>query len=146
MAAPPVGPRRARTTRARRSAANNGSGWMGTTGSRSPSSGSGISPLLPAVRMAERSPRPDQQRLRRVDGAAQVLGDLRDRQAVHVAQGQRRTVMRAERVEHLARSQRVEPRLPGIAGLLAVALDEPQAALLARLPPPVVGQLVPGDA
>src|SRR4051794_16523426 len=76
----------------RRSASRKGSrGAMGSSGVRNCSRGSGIGSLLP-VDAAEGNAGSDQERLRRVDSAVENLRDLRHRQAVEVAQGQRDAV------------------------------------------------------
>src|ERR1700753_762362 len=95
MVAPPAG---ACSPLSRRSklAANSGLGSTGTTGRRRASSGSGIMALPLFVDAAERDPGPDQERLGGVKAAAERPGDLGDRQAVQVAQRQRRAVMRRQ--------------------------------------------------
>src|SRR5215468_10266393 len=89
--ATPSGRSRARSRRARSRAANPGSGSAGVTGARSTRNGSAIAVLLSVtgVHGTERRPRPHEQRLRGVHGAAEQVGDLRYRQVVHVAQGER---------------------------------------------------------
>src|SRR5882757_5985761 len=105
-----------RPRRSRSSAANAGSGSTGAEGRRSASSGSGIATLLLLVTASERGLGAGQQRLRAVDGPAQVLGDARDRQAVDVTEGQSGPVVHGERLEHLPRAQGVEPLVPRVAG------------------------------
>src|SRR5215471_6862457 len=94
VTATPSGRPRARSRRARRRAAKVGSGSAGVTGARSVSSGSVIA-VLPSsfgVGGTERRPGPHQQRLGGVHGTAEDRGDLRDRQVVHVPQGERGAV------------------------------------------------------
>src|SRR5689334_1314041 len=96
--ATPSGRSRARSRRARKRAANAGSGSAGVTGARSTPNGSAIAVLLPlaAVGGTERRPRPHQERLGGVHGAAEQASDLRHGQVVHVPQGEHGPVMRPE--------------------------------------------------
>src|SRR5690348_898130 len=97
VTATPSGRPRARSRRARRRAAKAGSGSAGVTGTRSTSSGSVIA-VLPSpfgIGGTERRPGAHQQRLGSVHGTAEDRGDLRDRQVVHVPQGERGAMMQA---------------------------------------------------
>lgn len=78
-----------------------------------------------------------------VHRASQMIGDLRDREAVEVAQRQRGAVVRAELVEHLPGEDGVERRVPRIVGLVLLGVHQPQVALLPLLAPPVIGEFVP---
>src|SRR5690349_9870128 len=90
------------TRRRRRSAANVGRGASGTFGSRNDSNGSaGIAPPF-VVPRTERVPGAYQQCLCRVHGAAQMVGDLGDREVVDVPQRQRGAMVRAELLEDRA--------------------------------------------
>src|SRR5689334_1591923 len=113
VTATPSGRPRARSRRARRRAAKGGSGSAGVTGTRSASSGSVIA-VLPSpfgVGGTERRPGANQQRRGGVQRTAEDRGDLGNRQVVHVPQGERGTVMRAQAAEH-------HPRRHGVDGLV----------------------------
>ena len=66
------------------------------------------------VDAAERGPGPDQERFGGVQAAAEFPGDLGYRQAVQVAQRQRRAVMRRQPGQSSVGSRDVELRIPGI--------------------------------
>ena len=65
----------------------------------------------------ERGAGANQQSFGGMHGASEVLGDLRDRQTVEVAQGQRGPVVRAQRVEHLMGRHGVDLDIPRVVAL-----------------------------
>ena len=81
-------------------------------------------------------------------GAVHRMGDVGDRHVVQVAKRQRRPMLRGERLQRLVGLQRVERRVPRVARLIpgGITGDRAEAALLAGQPPPVIDELVPGDA
>ena len=96
----------------------------------------GQSHRTPLVRSATRNAcaGADEQRLGRVHGAIEVVGDLGDGEAVEVAQRERGAVVRAELGEHLVRARmrsKCSSRSSSTAS--SSASSEPQVALLARL-------------
>src|SRR5947207_12585991 len=114
--ATPSGRARARFRWARRRAAKAASGSAGVTGARSASSGSVIA-VLPSpfgIGGTERGPGPHQQRLGGVHGTAEDRGDLGDRQVVHVPQGERGAVMRAQAAEYRPRRHGVDGLVPRV--------------------------------
>jgi hypothetical protein len=80
-----------------------------------------------------------------VHGAAQVPGHLGHRQPVEVAQRERGPVVRAEPAERLAGPDPVDGALPRVVDGHRLAVQQAQPALFPLDPPPVVGELVPGD-
>jgi len=65
-----------------------------------------------------------------MQGASEVTGDLRDRQAIEIAQGQRGPVVRAQRVEHLMGHDGIDLDVPRVFGLAASGVHQAQTALL----------------
>src|SRR3954452_7170577 len=161
MAGPPGGGcTSARARRARSSAAKSGAGstrwggrrrWgkggggsTGGVGRRSWGNGSVIAAPGGEVRAAEGGAGAHEQRLGRVHRAVEQGGDLRHREVVEVGDGEDGAVLRGQAVEHLLRTERVEPNLPRVVDL--GALHQPETPLLAGEAAPVVDQLVPGGA
>src|SRR5262249_33647176 len=97
----------ASTMRARRRTANSGRGASGTGGSARDSKGSVIVGAF-VVTGAEGAAGAHEQRLGRVHGATEMVGDVGHRQAVEIAQRERGAVMRAERRERRVHARAFE--------------------------------------
>ena len=98
----------------------------------------------------ERRLGPDEQRLGGALRAAEARRHLADGEPVEVAQGERAPVLGRQVGQGPVGDQRVEldvPRvLAGLALVAGVRVDRLELALLALPAPPVVDELVPGDA
>jgi hypothetical protein len=77
-----------------------------------------------------------------VDAAVEVLGDLRHRQAIQVAQRQRDPLRHRQPGQSRVGGRGVEELIPRVVQLLIRRLDDRQLALLTGQPPPVIDQLV----
>ncbi len=78
--------------------------------------------------------------------AAELAGDLGYRQAVQVAQRQRRALVGGKTGKGGVRSRDVELCLPRVVHRLGASHDPAEPAALEVRSPPVVDQLVAGDA
>ena len=80
-------------------------------GSRKDSNGSAIIAPPFGILGTKRVASADEQRFGCVDRASRQLRNLRNGQPVEIAEGQRRTMVRAEPVQHLTSTLSVEPLL-----------------------------------
>src|SRR4051794_33940824 len=131
------------TIRRRSWLTNDWRGEIGAIGSRSRSNGSVVIAPPFYVGDAGRVASAYEQCLGGMNRAAEVVGDLRNRQPVEVAQRQRAPVMGSQPIEYGARLRSLEPQVHIVLVDIGFLFSqEAQSALFARLLAPVVDQLV----
>src|SRR5262245_5044990 len=134
-------------SRSASSATNAGRGGTASRVRRSASKGSLMTASFSfQVDAAVRRPGAHEQRLGGTGCAPEQLGDLGDGQPVHVPEGEREPMVRAQRSEHIVRAHLVEAHVPRIVVRLGILLERVAHALLPGAAAPVVGELVPGHA
>src|ERR1022692_3272740 len=132
--------------RRNRLAANSGRGSTGMIGRRRASRGSGVTAFPLFIDATKRSPGPDQERLGGMKAPTELLGDLGNWQPVQVPQRQRGALMGGKTGKGSVGSRDDELRLPWVVHRFGAIIDHRKPATLAVRSPPVVDQLVAGDA